>query len=84
MSRDGRFLLYQDPSVKMMMANVETGESWPLLRNPPAGVDFEWADANFSPDGTYVVLDGHISRSTWRAYDGITYDAVTKLIGAKK
>jgi Tol biopolymer transport system component len=83
-SRDGRFLLYQDPVGKIMMANVETGESWLVPKTPPAGVDFDWADGRLSPDGTYVILDGDISKSTWRAYDGVTHDAVTKLIGQKK
>jgi Tol biopolymer transport system component len=83
-SPDGKFLLYQDPFGKVMMANVDTGESWPVLKNPPAGVDFEWADGRLSPDGTYLILEGYISKSTWRAYEGVTHDAVTKLIGGKK
>jgi hypothetical protein len=55
-----------------------------VLKNPPAGIDFEWADARLAPDGTCLILDGYISKTTWRAYEGVTYDAVTKLIGQKK
>ncbi|HEX5071352.1 MAG TPA: hypothetical protein VFV78_14145 [Vicinamibacterales bacterium] len=84
LSADGRFLVYQDPNLKLWMTNVETGESWPLLKNPPADVDFEYASCHFAPDGSYVVIEGYISRSTWRAYNGVTYDAVTKLLNAKK
>ena len=83
-SRDGRFLLYENPFGTIMMANVETAEYWPLFRNPPSGVAFTWAHAHFSPDGSYVVTDGWISRTTWRADDGVTYDAVAKIVGAKK
>ena len=83
-SADGRYLVYQDPSLKLFIANVESGQIWPLLTNPPAGVDFDNAGVHFSPDGSYLVIRGDISRSSWRAYNGVTYDAVTKILGPKK
>jgi Tol biopolymer transport system component len=83
-SPDGKFLAYQDAALKALILNLETGESLPLITNAPAGVDFGYSDVDWSADGSFVVLHGRSIRTTWRAYTGITYDAVTKLVGAKK
>jgi Tol biopolymer transport system component len=84
LSSNGKFLVYQDPNFKLMVANCETGESWPLLTNPPADVDFEWPMVRWSPDGTFIAITGTTSRTTYRAYEGITHDAVTKVTTTKK
>jgi Tol biopolymer transport system component len=81
LSTDGRFLVYRDADLRHRVMNIETRESWPLLTTPPAGVSFDYAPARWSPDGSYVVVEGYTSRTTWRAHDGVTYDAVRRLTG---
>ena len=81
---DGKFLLFREPSLAIHILNLETLEHWPLLTAPPQGIDFDYAAVSWAPDGSFVVLEGRSSKSTWRRYDGVTYAAVTKLIGAGK
>ena len=84
-SPDGRLLAYQDPSDGLRVMDVTTTESWPLLVDPPKGVDFTWwREVQWSPDGSFVIVTGQSSAQTWRRYDGVTYDAVTKLVTGKK
>lgn len=83
-SPEGRFLVYQDPSDALKVMDVATTESWPLLVDPPAGVDFVWPDVEWSPDGKFLIVTGNSFAQTWRRYDGVTYDAVTKLVIGKK
>lgn len=84
-SPDGRLLAYQDPSDGLRVMDVTTTESWPLLVDPPKGVDFTWwREVQWSPDGSFVIVTGQSSTQTWRRYDGITYDVVTKLVTGKK
>ena len=81
LSADGKFLLYRDPSLEIRILNTQTLEHWPLVTAPPAGVNFEWADARWSPDGSFVILEGFSSQTSWRAVDGLSYEAVAKLTG---
>jgi len=83
-SPDGRFLVYRDPSDTLFVMDVTTTESWPLLVNPPKGVNFDWPDVQWSPDGSFLVVTASSFAQSWRRYDGITYDAVTKLVTSRK
>jgi Tol biopolymer transport system component len=84
LSADGKWLIYQDPKLTLRIADCETGESWPLLVNAPSEVDFEWPLVRWAPDGSFIVLSGTISRATYRAYEGIAQDAVTKAMTGRK
>ena len=83
-SPDGRFMAYRDAAAQILILNLESGESVPLVTTTPTGVSFDYSPVDWSADGSFVVLKGDSVRTTWRAYTGVTYDAVTKLIGAKK
>jgi Tol biopolymer transport system component len=86
-SPDAKLLLYADPLMVLNVMSLDTGESWPLVKGAPAGVVFDTDDgttARWSPDGSYVVVDGHGDRTSWRAFEGVTYDAVTKILAGKK
>jgi Tol biopolymer transport system component len=79
-SPDGASLVYQDAQAKLRVMNLQTTESWPLLTNAPAGVNFSWAHVSWAPDRSFVIIDGTASRTEWRLYQGLTHDAVVKLI----
>ena len=80
-SPDGRLLLLDTVAQGPRVVNVDTGASWSLA---DATATREWGQAAWSPDGSFVVL----SRSTMRierlAWEGVTYDAVVKLMNARK
>lgn len=77
-SGDSRFLLF-DPTYDGEAAkvlNVETGESWPLLKDWPSwGSEGAWA-----PDNSFIVVTTSESRRVWQLFSGITYDTVAKLM----
>jgi len=75
-SPDGRFLLLQGSGP--LVANVETGETWPLrpdLPNPN-----EWSGGSWAPDGSYIVVSRSTTRTERLAWEGVTYDAVVRLM----
>jgi Tol biopolymer transport system component len=76
-SPDGRFLLLADgPRV----LDVKTAESWPV--HPDAN---GWTASSWSPDGSFVLLTRYAERRFERlAWDGVTYDAVTKLMKSQR
>ena len=82
-SGDGRFLLYSDFNRTLRVMNVETAESWPLLDERQGAVSFEDSNAHWSPDGSFIVLDGSTDRDEWRAFDGVTHDAVMTLMNGR-
>lgn len=73
-SPDGKFLLYSQAGARVM--NVETLESWPLH---PATAESGWGEADWSPDGTFVVVVKRSQRRDRLAWEGVTYDAVVSL-----
>jgi Tol biopolymer transport system component len=79
-SPDGKFVLYSDHTNTLRIMNVATAESWLFLDEKQGDVSFEWTDADWSPDGSFIVLTGTTTRTEWRAFDGLTYDAVTKIL----
>ena len=83
-SPSGKFLLYQDPDLNPLVMNVDTKESWPLLKNPPRDVIFDWPAASWSPDGSFIVIEGSTTIINWQRVEDITYETVTKLTGARK
>jgi len=86
-SSDAKFLLYSDPLMVLKIMNLDTGESSPLLTGAPSGVYFMTSDgpsAQWSPDGSFVVLDGHSDRTSWHAFDGVTYGAISRMLAGNK
>jgi WD40 repeat protein len=82
-SPNGKYLIYQDPKLVLHVMELATLKSWPLLVDPPAGIDFEHSNISWAPDGSYIVLDGSFSRTELRQITGVTYDAVVRLIDGK-
>jgi Tol biopolymer transport system component len=77
-SRDGRFILY-DPDYggeRARVLNVATGESWALLER---GLSWD-SEGSWAPDGSFLVVTTSESRRVWQMLEGITYDAVAKLM----
>lgn len=84
-SPDAKMLLYCDPLVITRIMNIATGESWPLISDATPAADFENSpNATWSSDGSFVLIEGQLRRSTWRLFEGVTYDAVKKLLTAPK
>jgi hypothetical protein len=63
--------------------NIDTRESWPLLTSSPSGVTFADTLAQWASDGSYVLVEGRSSRTTWRYFEGVTYEAVKRLVGSQ-
>lgn len=78
-SPDGRFLLLSVTSRGLVVMNVETRESWPL--HPDLGGQGD--AANWSPDGSFVTLVRTTRRVIRDSWTGVTYDAVTALLGRR-
>lgn len=77
-SPDGRFLLLQTRRGARVF-NVETAESWPV--HPDAD---GWTASSWSPDGSFVLLTRGSRRIERLAWEGVTYEAVTKLMKSKR
>lgn len=81
-SPDGRFLLL-DTARGPQVLNVETARSWPVhpdVSTEPYPAQPRWSASSWSPDGSFVLLtraDRRIERLAW---DGVTYDAVVKMM----
>ena len=79
-SPDGKYLLYIAESGPRIM-NVETRESWALHSEL---AEANWGGASWSPDGTFIVINkSEFSRWSRLAWEGVTYEAVTRLLAAK-
>jgi hypothetical protein len=61
--------------------DVATGTSWQIA-NAVDGDNHEWSGAQWAPDGSFIAM----ARSGWsgeyKLFQGVTYDAVTKLVQA--
>jgi Tol biopolymer transport system component len=84
-SPDGRFLLYFDPNDAPRVMNVATAESWPLVEGNDQPDWSSYDEATWSPDGSFIVLPGD---GTWkdaqlRVWDGVTYEAVVRIMKAR-
>lgn len=77
-SPDGRFLLLQTRRGARVF-NVATAESWPVHADADG-----WTASSWSPDGSFVLLTRGSRRIERLAWDGVTYDAVVKLMKAKR
>ncbi len=87
-SPDGRFLLLNvwrnftaDETLEPRVANVDTGESWPL--HADMANQTGWTAGTWAPDGSFIALTRSSSRKERLAWEGVTYDAVTRLIDRK-
>ena len=78
-SSNARFLMYQDPDLVLQIMDVDTRESWPFAK-PPAGAKFDWPSAHWSPDGSFVVLDGSMGGIRWNRVEGLTPEGIVKLL----
>jgi Tol biopolymer transport system component len=81
-SPDVRFLLYLNPSAEVRVVDTRSGESWPLLSNPPSNAAWA-AEPSWSPDGRFIVIGGSVGLDSLRVFT-VAYEAVTKAPGAKK
>jgi signal transduction histidine kinase len=78
-SHDNRFLLY-DPDYsgeRARVLNVATGESWALLDEWPS---WDSEQGSWAPDGSFLVVTTFESRRVWQMLQGVTYEAVAKLM----
>lgn len=86
-SPDGRFLLYDEfpgsNTGSLRVIDVRSGDSWPIAETTN-GETQRWYDAQWAPDGSFIVVSRNFARMEYRAFDGVTYDAVVKLMNAKK
>lgn len=79
-SPNGKYLLFQIAWRPRVM-NVETMEHWPLmddLNQPQISNGASWA-----PDGSYLLLSAWDTRHEPHVWEGVTYEAVAKAIGAR-
>ena len=80
-SPDGRFLLYDEFPGILRVLDVRSGESWPIAEAAD-GDTYTWYDAQWAPDGTFIVITRNGFRDEFRSFEGVTYDAVVKLMNA--
>lgn len=80
-SPDGRLLLYDAAPGVVTVMDVQTGATWPIAEATD-GDGHEWAGAQWAPDGGFIVLFRSGWRGEYRLFQGVTYDAVTKLMAA--
>jgi len=79
-SPDGRFLMLgaqQGPR----MVDVESGEGWPVLESMSQR---GWDAGTWAPDGSFITLTHSSTRAERLAWDGVTYDAVKKLMNGRQ
>jgi hypothetical protein len=78
-SPDGRFLLYRALDKSLRVVSTRGGDSWPLIDKQQPAQTPEWLDAHWAADGS-VLLTGAHTQTELRMWDGVTYDAVVRLI----
>jgi Tol biopolymer transport system component len=79
-SPDGKYLLYTPGKAGPRVMNVETRESWPLHDETSDG---NWRGGGWSPDGTFILVVKAMQTEERVAWEGVTADAVMRLIEAK-
>jgi hypothetical protein len=70
----GGFLLYAGQSGRPCVADAVTRNNWVLLK---------WKDALPSGDGSIVIAKADDSEVEWKRWEGVTCDAVIKLMEAR-
>ena len=80
-SPDGKYLLLLAAKGPQVM-NVQTRESWPL--HPDVDTSFNRRGTSWSPDGTYVLLAKSVTKRDRIAWEGVTAEAVAKLMAARR
>jgi hypothetical protein len=81
-SPDGRRLLYFGGD-GLRVLDVASGQSWSIAGTADTD-SVEWDDARWGPDGSFIVLYRDSWRDEHRVFDGVTYNAVVKAMGAKR
>jgi len=81
-SPDGRFFLYFDADDAPRVMNTATKESWPLVEGKDKPDWSNYDDACWSPDGSFIVLpgDGTWRDAQFRVWEGVTYEAVVRIM----
>lgn len=80
-SPDGKFLLYMQEKIGPKVMNVQTRESWPL--HPDAKDEMLVRGPSWSPDGTFVLVHKGATRSERLAWEGVTAEAVARIMQAQ-
>ncbi len=78
-SPDGVYLLYSGKEGPRVM-NVGTRESWPIHSETS---DDSWEGGSWSPDGTFILVVKKTQSEDRLAWQGVTYEAVMRLLAAK-
>lgn len=87
-SPDGRFLLLTIAGEGARVLEVESTRSWPL--HPDVKTDLQnpawprWEANSWSPDGSFVLLTFSQRRVERIAWEGVTYEAVVKLMKSRR
>jgi hypothetical protein len=61
---------------------VKSGESWPIAEAANDKAQ-RWYNGQWAPDGSFIVLSRNFARDEYRVFEGVTYDAVIKLMNAR-
>jgi len=78
-SPDGKYLLFHHLKEGPKVMNVETRESWVLHPDAAGRGTDPWGLA-WSPDGSFVLIDKSSSSSERLAWQGVTAEAVARLM----
>jgi Tol biopolymer transport system component len=82
-SPDGRLLLYDEYPGRLMVINVQSGESWPIAE--ATNTDrVRWSGVQWSDDGSFIVLQRDEMKREFLQLEGLTYENVVKLMESKK
>ena len=80
-SPDGPFLLYREDKHGLKVFDIEARQSRQL--HAEVGDD-GWSEASWSPDGTFLAVTKRSSRSERLAWEGVTAEAVARLVQARR
>jgi Tol biopolymer transport system component len=80
-SPDGANLLYLDRGTIPRVIRIADGQSWPLF-DAPGPTSWRSANVSWSADGV-LLMPGHQARqeAQARVWEGVTYEAVSRLMG---
>ena len=74
----------------LRVLDIKSGTAWPLV-DPAVGrtlfgpdTSWDWfGDASWAPDGSFIAAGIGVRRRVRIAFEGVTYDAVSRLAGGR-